>query len=150
MQGEHLGVPQDDAELIACPECDLLQRIPHIPSGGKARCARCNELVAIGRKDPIGLPLVLAITAAIAFLVANTMPLMSLNAVGREAQTTIVGGAYQMWLEGSQLTALAVAFCAVLAPGFHVLFLLVVLIAARHPPAPMWIGEMLRSAHFME
>ena len=141
---------RNDGELIACPECDLLQQIPHIPSGGKARCARCNEPVAIGRKDPIALPLVLAITAAIAFLVANTMPLMSLNAVGREAQTTIVGGAYQMWLEGSQLTALAVAFCAVLAPGFHVLFLLVVLIAARHPPAPMWVGEMLRSAHFME
>jgi paraquat-inducible protein A len=25
-----------------------------------------------------------------------------------------------------------------------------VLIAVRHPPAPRWVGEMLRSAHFME
>ena len=145
-----MGDSQDNGELIACPECDLLQRIPHVPSGGKARCARCGELVAIGRKDPLDLPLALAITAAIAFLVANTMPLMSLNAVGREAQTTIIGGAYQMWLEGSQITALSVAFCAVLAPGFHVLFLLLVLTAVRWPPAPQWIGEMLRSAHLVE
>src|SRR5262249_1898060 len=77
------------------------------------------------------------------------MPLMSLHAVGRAAQTTIIGGAYQMWLEGSQITAVIVAFCAVLAPGFQLLFLLVVLIAVRRPPAPMWVSEMLRSAHMV-
>src|SRR5215467_2781926 len=138
-----------EEETIACPGCDLVQRVPHIRSGGKARCPRCGELVGIGRRDPIDLPLAFPITAAIAFLVANTMPLMSLHAVGREAQTTIIGGAYQMWLEGSQITAVIVAFCAVLAPGFQLLFLLVVLIAVRRPPAPMWVGGMLRSAHMV-
>src|SRR5262249_55626979 len=37
-----------------------------------------------------------------------------------------------------------------IAPGGHLLFLLVVLLAVRHPPAPRWVGEMLRSAHLME
>ena len=137
-------------EPIACPECDLLQRIPPLPVGGKARCGRCGETLAIRRRDPLDLPLALAITAAIAFIVANTMPLMGLMAVGREASTTIAGGAYQMWLEGSQVTAVIVAFCAIIAPGGHVAFLLVVLTAVRRPPAPRWIGEMLRSAHLME
>jgi len=114
------------------------------------RCARCGETLATGHSDPFRLPLVFTIAATIAFIVANTMPLMDLSAVGRESSTTIFGGALEMWDQGSQITALAVAFCAVIAPGGHLLFLLVVLIAVRRPPAPHWVGEMLRSAHFME
>src|SRR5215472_10107745 len=137
-------------EAIACRDCDLLQHIPPLPPGGKARCARCGETLATGHADPFRLPLVFTIAATIAFIVANTMPLMDLSAVGRESSTTIFGGALEMWQQGSEITALAVAFCAVIAPGAHLLFLLVVLIAVRRPPAPHWVGEMLRSAHFME
>ena len=137
-------------EAIACHDCDLLQQIPLLPPGGKARCARCGETLATGRADPLHLPLVLTIAAAIAFLVANTTPLMGLSAVGREASTTIFGGALEMWQQGSQITAVVVAFCAVIAPGGHLLFLLTVLLAVRRPPAPRWVGEMLRSAHLLE
>jgi paraquat-inducible protein A len=134
-------------KAIACPECDLLQRIPSLPVGGRARCGRCGETLAIRHRDPIDLPLALTIAAAILLVIANTTPLMSLDAVGRHASTTVVGGAYQMWLDGSELTALSVLFCAVVAPGAHVGFLLIVLLAARRPPAPRWVGEMLRIAH---
>jgi len=137
-------------EAIACRDCDLLQHIPPLPPRGKARCARCGETLATGHVDPFRLPLAFTIAATIAFIIANTMPLMGLSAVGREATTTIFGGALEMWQQGSEITALAVAFCAVVAPGAHLLFLLVVLISVRRPPAPRWVGEMLRSAHFME
>jgi len=137
-------------EAIACRDCDLLQHIPPLPPRGKARCARCGETLATGHGDPFRLPLAFTIAATIAFIIANTMPLMGLSAVGREASTTIFGGALEMWDQGSQITALAVAFCAVIAPGAHLLFLLVVLISVRSAPAPRWIGEMLRSAHLME
>ena len=39
-----------------------------------------------------------------------------------------------------------VAFCAVIAPGSYILFMLTVLLAVRRPPAPHWVGEMLRWA----
>jgi len=138
------------SETVACPDCDLLQRIPPLPPGGKARCARCAETLAIRRPDPLDRPLALTIAAAIAFVIANTMPLMGLSAVGREASTTIIGGAYEMWLQGSEITAVMIAFCAVIAPAGHIAFLLVVLLAVRRPPAPRWIGELLRSAHLMQ
>lgn len=137
-------------ETIACPDCDLLQRIPPLPLGGKARCARCSKTLVTRRPDPIGRTLALTVAAAIALIVANTMPLMGLSAVGRESSTTIIGGAHEMWLQGSQITAVIVAFCAVIAPAAHVLFLLVVLLAVRYPPAPRWVGELLRLAHFMQ
>lgn len=134
-------------ELIACRDCDLLQGIPPLGPGDKARCARCGETLVARRADPLNLPLALTIAAAVAFTVANTTPLMGLSAVGRESSTTILGGALEMWRQGSAITAVAVAFCAVIAPGIHVAFLLAVLLAARRPPAPRWVGEMLRAAH---
>ena len=137
-------------ETIACPDCDLMQRIPPLPPGGKARCARCGETLLHQRADPLGRPLALTVAAALALILANTAPLMGLSAVGRESSTTIIGGAYEMWLQGSEITAVIVAFCAVIAPAGHVLFMLIVLLAVRRPPAPRWVGEMLRSAHFMQ
>lgn len=136
-------------ETIACPDCDLLQNIPELAPGSKARCARCACTVATRRSDPIDLPLALTATAAIALIVANTTRLMGLSAVGRQANTTIIGGAHEMWIQGEQITALIVAFCAVIAPAGYILFMLTVLLAARRPPAPRWVGEMLRGAEFM-
>ena len=136
-------------ETIACPDCDLLQRIPPLPPGGKARCPRCASTVATRSADPIGRPLALTITALILLIVANTAPLMGLSAVGRYASTTIPGGAYQMWVDGEEVTALIVAFCAVIAPAGYILFMLAVLLAVRRPPAPQWVGEMLRCADYM-
>ena len=137
-------------ETIACRDCDLLQRIPPLGPGAKALCARCGETLAHRRADPLDFPLALTIAATIAFIIANTMPLMGLSAVGREATTTIFGGAREMWQQGSEITALAVAFCAVIAPAGELLFLLIVLLAVRRPPAPHWVADMLRSARFFK
>ncbi len=136
-------------ETVACPECDLLQRLPVLPPGSKARCPRCGYMVASRTIDPVDRPLALTITALIALIIANTAPLMGLSAVGRSASTTIVGGAYDMWGQGQEVTAMIVAFCAVIAPTAYLLFLLTVLLAVRRPPAPHWVGEMLRWAESM-
>ena len=135
---------------MACPHCDLLQGIPSLPPGGTAHCARCASTIATRSTDPIDRPLALTFAALFAFIVANTEPLMGLSAAGRHASTTIVNGAYEMWLQGQQITALVIAFCAVIAPGGYILFLLTVLLAVRRPPAPRWVGELLRWAAFMQ
>jgi paraquat-inducible protein A len=137
-----------DGELtpVACHECDLLQVLPDLPAGGKASCSRCGCTLATRPADPIERPLALAIAALLVLVVANTAPLMGLSAVGRHASTTIIGGAYQMWLQGQEVTAVIVAFCAVIAPAGYLLCLLIVLFAVRRPPAPLWVGGMLRWA----
>jgi paraquat-inducible protein A len=139
-----------DLETVACPDCDLLQRVPPLPPGGKARCDRCGNTIATRSTDPINRPLALTFAAAFVFIVANTAPLMGLSAAGRQASTTIVNGAYEMWLQGQEITSLIIAFCAVIAPGGYILFMLTVLLAAKRPPAPKWVGEMLRWASFMQ
>jgi paraquat-inducible protein A len=137
-------------ETVACPDCDLLQRLPELPPGGKARCSRCGDTLATEPIDSLDRALALTLTAAIVFIVANTSPLMGLSAVGRQASTSIIGGAYQMWVQGQELTAVIVAFCAVIAPAGYILFMLTVLLAVRRPPAPRGVGEMLRWARSMQ
>jgi paraquat-inducible protein A len=65
----------------------------------------------------------LALAAAIAFAVANVEPLLSLSVAGLHAQTTIIGGARELWHEGYRLTAAVVFFCTIGAPAAFVLFL---------------------------
>ena len=137
-------------DTLACPECDLQQVLPSLPPRGVAHCPRCHYAVARNPVDPIDRPLAFAFAALVVFIIANTSPLMTLSAVGRESTTTIAGGAQQMWDQGSEITAAMVAFCALIAPGSYIAFMLVVLLAAKRPPAPRWIGTLLRLASFVE
>jgi paraquat-inducible protein A len=137
-------------ETVACPACDLLQHVPPLAPGAKARCLRCAETLASRPADPLDRPLALTVAAAIVFIIANTQPLMGLEAVGRQASTTILGGAYEMWVQGRELTAMVVAFCVVIAPASYIAFMLTVLLAVRRPPAPHWVAELLRWADFMK
>jgi paraquat-inducible protein A len=136
-------------ETVACHECDLLQRVPELPPGGKAKCSRCGYTVASRPTASVDRALALTVTAAIVFIVAHTTSLMGLSAVGRSSSTTIFGGVLQMWEDGERITAVIVMFCAGIAPGAYLAFMLAVLLAVRRPPAPLWVGEMMRWGHHM-
>ncbi len=124
--------------------------MPRLPAGGKARCRRCGETLASRPADPLDRPLALALAAAVAFVVANSIPLMSLSVVGRSASTTVLGGAYEMWVQSYPGIAVTVAFCVVVAPAVYIAFMLTVLLAARRPPAPHWVAELMRWADAMQ
>ena len=134
--------------LAACPDCDLLQRIPELPPGGTARCARCGHVLAVSKPDSLERTLALAVAAAIVFVIANVMPMMGMQAVGHQASTTILGGAFEMWIQGQQVTAVLVVFCTVAAPAALIGCMLAVLLAVRRPPAPPWAGALLRLSEF--
>jgi paraquat-inducible protein A len=131
---------------LACHGCDLLQRIPALQPGGKARCGRCGQILAVHAKHPLDTPLALSIAAAVLVVIANVFPLMSLSAAGRTATTTLAGGAVEMWNRGSEITAVIVAFCAVIAPILYVASTLAVMITVQRAPAPAWAGDFMRLA----
>lgn len=132
------------ADVVACPDCDLLQRIPALSPGGSAYCPRCGRKVATSKPGSLERTTALAVAAAIAFLITNVEPLMGLSLAGREASTTIAGGVWQMWEQGEKITALLIALFAVIAPALQIGFLLAILLSLRRPPAPRWVGALLR------
>jgi len=136
--------------MTACLGCDLLQRLPVLPSGGRARCLRCGQTLAIEPGEgSLQRALALAVAAAVVFIVGNTASLMGLSAVGRSTSTTVLGGAYELWQQGYQLTAALVAFACVLAPAAYLCLLLGVLWMSTRSPVPKWGGGLMRHASFL-
>ena len=132
------------ADIVACPDCDLLQRTPALTPGGSVRCARCGLTLGIDKPGSANRSMALAVAALVAFLLANLEPLLEVSVSGRTSSTTILGGAQAMWLQGEKATAVLVAFFVVVAPAVDIVFMLAVLLASRRPPAPRWVGALLR------
>ncbi len=136
--------PIADRSLVSCPHCDLLQRLPDLAPGAAARCPRCNFELWRPRTDSLNRTLALTIAAAILYIVANTVPMLGLSVVGREAFTTVIGGAQHLWDDGSTTVAILVLFTAVLAPALQIGFMLAIVIGTWRDPVPGWVGFLLR------
>lgn len=130
--------------MVACPHCDLLQQLPQLEPGASARCLRCNDELWRRREDSLNRTLGLAIAATILYLVANSVPMLGLTVVGRQAFTTVFGGAQHLWNDGREVVAALVLFTAVVAPALQIgLFLAAVLGGLKDRP-PRWVAGLLR------
>src|SRR5271165_2311476 len=140
--------PLPDTRLVACPHCDLLQRLPAVSPGGSARCPRCDKELWRSREDSLHRTLALALTAALLYLIANTVPMLGLTAVGHQAETTIAGGALKLWQNDQQIVAVLVLFAAVIAPALQIGIMLLVTLGSLHGRPPAWVGSLLRHQVF--
>jgi len=138
------NLPIADRALIACPDCDLLQRLPELGDGESARCPRCDSELWRHREDSLNRTLALSIAAALLFLVANAVPMLSLSLVGREASTTVLGGVMHLINTCPAIVGLLVLFAAVVAPALQIGFMLAIVIGAHRQRPPRWVGILLR------
>lgn len=143
-RASEFNVPVADPSLIACPHCDLLQRLPALPAGGSARCPRCDRELWRARVDASTRSLALSLAAACLFVVANVVPMLGLRAVGRSASTTVLGGAIHLWTHDERVVAVLVLCTAVLAPGVQIALMLAVALGARAVRPATWVGALLR------
>jgi paraquat-inducible protein A len=136
--------PVADPRLLACPDCDLLQRLPELEAGASARCPRCDRELWRPRDHVRHRVLPLTLAAAVLYVVANTSPMLGLSAVGHVASTTVLGGAEQLWRDGRQIVAGLVLLTAIIAPALQIGFLLAIELGARRARPPRWVGTLLR------
>ena len=136
--------PLPDRSLIACPDCDLLQRLPELATGASARCPRCDRELWRRREDSLNRTLALTLAAAVLYVVANAVPMLGLSVVGHRASTTVLGGVQQLWGNGQQVVAVLVLFAAVVAPALQIGFLLLIVLGVQRDPPPRWVGALLR------
>lgn len=136
--------PLSDVWVIGCPNCDLLQRLPALAPGASARCPRCDEEVWRHRQDSLNRTLALTLAAAVLYVVANAVPMLGLTVVGREAFTTVIGGAVHLWNNEQRMVGALVLFTAVVAPGLQVGLMLAIVLGAHRQRPPRWVGTLLR------
>jgi paraquat-inducible protein A len=143
-----LNQPLPDATLVACPNCDLVQHLPELEIGHIAKCSRCESELWRRRDDSLNRTLALAIAAAVLWIIANTMPMLGLTAVGKACFTTVFRGSELLWEHGEQVVAALIFFAAILAPALQISLILLVLIGARCEVPPRWVGSLLRHIPF--
>jgi paraquat-inducible protein A len=123
--------------LIACHDCDLLQRDITPPPGGTVVCPRCGA--AHYRYHPYNRDraLALAIAAAILFLIANLFPIVGIETQGNRNSTTLLGAVHTLWHHGMPLVAGLVLITTVLAPAFELALVIWLLLTPRPTPLPL-------------
>jgi paraquat-inducible protein A len=136
--------PLGDPSLVACPDCDLVQRLPELATGASARCPRCGKELWRRREDSLNRTLALTTAAAFLYVLANSVPMLGLTVAGRQAFTTVAGGAQQLWQGDHQLVAALVLFTAVIAPALQIFSVLAIVLGALRERPPRWVGMLLR------
>jgi paraquat-inducible protein A len=125
-----------NASLIACHECDELQRLPARAQGSIA-CHRCGaHLHVVGPYD-LGRPLALTVTALVLFVIANACPMVMMEVQGTRITTTLLSAVHELWLKDVKLVSALVFITVIVAPLAQMAAMLYVLLPlgfGRVPP----------------
>jgi paraquat-inducible protein A len=120
--------------LIACHECDLLQRETVLADGGSARCRRCGAVLYRTSPPSLDWTLALTLAAMVLFAVANFYPIVGLSVNGNLVETTLFGAARILYLDGMWPLAGLVFVTTLLMPLLDMAAVLYILL-------PLWMGR---------
>ncbi|HEY1692773.1 MAG TPA: PqiA/YebS family transporter subunit [Polyangiaceae bacterium] len=118
-----------------CRDCGLFQRLPDLPDGEAAVCARCDAMLRRVDSRSLLFARLNAVGAALLLLLALTLPLVELHLLGRSARATVFSGPSALRDEGLPLLAFVVVVTVVVVPAAKLLVELAVLfgVGTAHP-----------------
>jgi paraquat-inducible protein A len=123
------------AGLVSCETCHLLAR--PAAAGEPGHCPRCGAELAWRRPHSLQTTWALVIAAAICYIPANVLPVLSTTALGSTDSDTIMGGVVLLYTTGSWPLALIVLVASVMVPLGKLVALGYLLLVAQHG----WLGS---------
>jgi paraquat-inducible protein A len=123
------------SRTVVCHDCDLLCSAPWILEGQTGHCPRCHASLQQGPPGSLQVPLALAVTACVLFLILNANPLLSIQFQGVRRDATLLGASFAMWGQGMRLIAVLVVLTTIVAPAMQIaseLYLLCCAALGRH------------------
>ena len=130
--------------IIACRECDCLQREVTPPLHGSAQCVRCGAELFRNKPASLDHTLAFLLAAAVFFVIANSFPLLSLDAQGVRTTTTLFGASHALFVHGDPVLAVLVFMTTVLFPGVEIGSMLYLLANLKSGHRPHWIAPVFR------
>lgn len=140
-----------DAGLMVCHECHQLNR--HQPEYVRQHCTRCGARVHMRRPNSIVRTWALLLSAALLYLPANLLPIMTVRTLGNGTPDTIMSGVVTLARHGMYPIAAVVFVASILVPTFKLIGIAMLLISVQrhHPMSPRqrllvfrfieWIGR---------
>lgn len=116
------------ATLAACHCCGLVQELPPLSSGSRARCSRCSAVVAdpTRRARSNARAVSAALAALLLYPLAISLPIMRIERFGHERESSIWAGAWELLFEGEVLVASVVLTCSIVIPLFKLIGMLAI------------------------
>jgi paraquat-inducible protein A len=131
--------------LVACPECDALQREVPLAPHGSAACLRCGACLFRNKPDSLDRTLALVVAASIVFVGANAFPLMELDAQGIRSQSTLFGTVVALQETGWPVIAVLVLMTTIVVPFLQLAFSLAILVPLKLGRVPRNLGLLSRA-----
>jgi len=117
--------------VVACHDCDLINKTPSIPPDGTARCVRCGAVLVRHKPDSFNRSLALLWAALILFIVANTLPFLAMRKAGIIHETTLATGIHELYGQGMWPIATLVLITSILAPMVEIVGMLYILVPLK-------------------
>ena len=130
--------------VIACHECDLLQREIPLPPGGVARCVRCGAKLYRVENRSIDHTLALTLAAAVLFILANIFPIIGLQIQTTRNDTSLISAVHALWNQGVWPVAGLVFFTTFLAPAAVLAIMIHILMALKRGRIPAGFTHVMR------
>ncbi|KRW59212.1 paraquat-inducible protein A [Pseudomonas sp. TTU2014-080ASC] len=122
-----------DAGLLICHECHQINR--YDVNAHKQFCSRCGAHVHARRPNSLVRTWALLLTAAVLYIPANLLPIMTVNSLGSGQSDTIMSGVVELIHLGMFPIAAVVFIASILVPTFKLVGIALLLYSVqRHQP----------------
>jgi paraquat-inducible protein A len=133
-----------DAGILICVECHQLNR--QLAGTDGQICSRCGAKVHARRKDSLKRTWALLMTAALMYIPANLLPIMTVYSMGKGQSDTIMSGVLELIHYDMVPIAMVVFVASILVPTFKLvgIALLLYSIERKQPLSARQRGWMYR------
>lgn len=136
-------------KLIACHECDALYRKPRLLGRQTARCSRCGATLYHSASSQLDRISAIAVAALVTFIIAQSFPIIELDANGITSEASLFGALVVLWGEDMQIVAVMVFCATILFPLTELVALLYVLLPIRRGVIVPGFNRVLRAIEFV-
>jgi len=132
------------SSLIACHDCDLIQRLPHISEAGTIECMRCGAVLHQKIRNSIERTLSLTFAGLVLFGLANTFPFLAFKVGSQVRQTTLLTGIQELYTQGLPELSVIVLLTTVLVPLAQMICMLYILLPLKFRRIPLKLPQVFR------
>lgn len=119
------------ASLARCPGCEKLHPLAEMPAGGDWRCWLCGAALSLRRPGSLSRSWALLISAALLYVPANLLPVMTVSHLGDAQSDTIMSGIVALFEAGWYPVAILIFFASIMVPGLKIIGLTILLTSVQ-------------------
>ncbi len=136
--------------MVACHECDALYRREAIPVSTRANCKRCGRALYRHLPGAMGRCIALYVSALMLWIMANTLPFLSLRIGGLEEENRLLSGGWALYEFGMPELGVLIVLTGVVFPLVTMSGMLYLLIPLSFDRVPAFRGAVVRAVSVLE